>query len=143
MNTREPADLRGLQKHIEKLICAACRSKEYSAQVAAEAIVMVLHEWGLIGREVLAAERLMTRDEYERIFSEIASAQAHQVRGPIASILGLVSLYNHEAPADPINSEIISRIEVAAHLHDEAIRAVISKSRQYDGDSGRGTGNAA
>lgn len=60
--------------------------------------------------------------------SEIAIFQSHQVRKPIASILGLVNLFNFNKPNDPLNSEIVSQIGNAAKMFDGIIREIVIRA---------------
>jgi len=62
--------------------------------------------------------------------SEIAFLQSHQVRRPIASILGLTSLFVFDKPSDPLNSEVISRVEIAAKELDIVIREIVEKTNE-------------
>lgn len=59
---------------------------------------------------------------------EIAWIQSHKVRGPVASILGLVDLFNHNDAADPINKEIITKMKEATKSLDRIIREIVSKT---------------
>lgn len=59
---------------------------------------------------------------------EIAWIQSHQVRGPLASILGLVDLFNHELPTDPLNKEILDNIKIAANNLDTIIKEIVTKT---------------
>lgn len=64
--------------------------------------------------------------------SEIAFLQSHQVRRPVASILGLTSLFVFDNPSDPLNSEVISRVEVAAKELDMVIREIVKKTSEIE-----------
>jgi len=57
---------------------------------------------------------------------EIAWVQSHEVRGPVASILGLVELFNSEDPSDPTNGEIVTLLKEAANKLDITIRKITS-----------------
>lgn len=59
---------------------------------------------------------------------EICFLQSHQVRRPIASILGLISLFNFNDPNDPVNSEIILKLEISAKEFDSAIHEIVQKT---------------
>ncbi|MCX6294844.1 MAG: response regulator [Bacteroidetes bacterium] len=63
----------------------------------------------------------------EKLF-EIAFLQSHQVRRPVASIQGLIGLFNFKAPDDPINSEVLSRLQIATLEFDEIIRSIVQKT---------------
>ncbi len=69
------------------------------------------------------------RKQYKALF-EIASLQSHQVRGPIASILGLINLFNFEDPNDPINTDIIKNLQVATLAFDDVIYSIVEKTNE-------------
>lgn len=60
---------------------------------------------------------------------EIAHVQSHQVRGPVATIMGLQQLINTENPADPLNTQILSGIQNACDALDTMIRNIDKKTR--------------
>lgn len=64
--------------------------------------------------------------------SEIASLQSHQVRKPIASILGLISLINFNDPADPMNMEVMLKIKTASLMFDEIIKAIVVRTSEIE-----------
>ncbi len=47
---------------------------------------------------------------------------AHNLRGPVARLIGLGSLYNSEKPEEPFNTEVIRRIKQSSTDLDEVIR---------------------
>src|SRR6218665_1052640 len=57
-----------------------------------------------------------------RVLSQIADMQSHQVRKPVASILGLISLFNFKEPQDPVNAEILLKIKDASVMFDHVIK---------------------
>ena len=59
---------------------------------------------------------------------DIAWIQSHKVRAPVASILGLVQLFNKEEPADPMNVEILQGVTEAAHTLDDVIKEINAKT---------------
>jgi PAS domain S-box-containing protein len=67
------------------------------------------------------------RDQNRKL-SEIASFQSHQVRKPIASILGLISLFNFNNLQDPINAEVILKMNSVAKMIDSTIKSIISQT---------------
>jgi len=58
---------------------------------------------------------------------EIAHIQSHNVRGPLATIMGLTLLFK-ENPADPQMEEIIEGICISSENLDNAIKDIINKS---------------
>ena len=55
---------------------------------------------------------------------EIALWQSHQVRGPLATIMGLVLLFDNKNPNNTINAKIIRDIQQVAEDLDENIRKI-------------------
>jgi PAS domain S-box-containing protein len=81
-------------------------------------------------RNITEQHRQMERiqKQNERL-TEIAWLQSHQVRGPVATILGLIPLFNYEDPADKGNIEILDMIRTTAHQLDQNIKEVVNKAR--------------
>ena len=55
---------------------------------------------------------------------QIAWIQSHEVRGPVATILGLVHLFNLEDPGDPENKGILEKLTIAANQLDDIIKRI-------------------
>ncbi len=62
---------------------------------------------------------------------EIAWVQSHEVRAPVASILGLTELFNSEDPKDPTNTEIVSLLRAAANKLDNVVRKITSYTNTH------------
>jgi tetratricopeptide (TPR) repeat protein len=60
--------------------------------------------------------------------SDIAVLQSHQVRGPVARILGLAELFNKNEPFDPENKALIGHMVTATKELDEVVKKVVSKT---------------
>ena len=63
-------------------------------------------------------------EEQNKRLREIAWIQSHEVRGPVANILGLIQLFNLEDLADPGNKEIFENIQEATGKLDEITRRI-------------------
>lgn len=59
---------------------------------------------------------------------EIADITSHQLRGPVASIMGLVSLFNKDNPDDPFNKEIVEHLDKSAKDLDKVIHTIVEKT---------------
>ena len=55
----------------------------------------------------IAEEKIKTQNKK---LLEIAFLQSHQIRRPVADILGLISIFNFDDPCDPENMEILTRL---------------------------------
>ena len=62
--------------------------------------------------------------------SELAHLNAHKIRGPVASILGLVSLYNRINTNDKFNAVVIDHIDTSARQLDLMIHEVADKTNR-------------
>jgi signal transduction histidine kinase len=72
------------------------------------------------------------------VLSDIAHTQAHDVRGPVATILGLLQLFNHDDPTDPINGEVINKLNVATEKLDNVVKEVVYKENRLRYKDGPG-----
>ena len=81
-----------------------------------------------------AAERAAKKKAFEvmqrqnRELQEIAFVHAHQVRRPVASIKGLLELFDFRNPHAAINAEIVPRLAVAIDEFDEIVKRIVRKS---------------
>jgi PAS domain S-box-containing protein len=77
----------------------------------------------------LAEENLKLKNER---LEQIAWLFSHQVRGPVATILGLVNLFNHQDKTDPINEQVLAKVLIPAHQLDEIISQIVQKTNELD-----------
>jgi PAS domain S-box-containing protein len=61
---------------------------------------------------------------------DIAFLQSHIVRAPLTNILGLINLINKKDPNDPINIEIIPKLEDAAKQLDSVVHQIVQKTNE-------------
>jgi len=61
---------------------------------------------------------------------EVAFLQSHQIRRPVADILGLISVFNLENPSDPENIEVLSRLQTTAEDLDSIVRDIVKKTSE-------------
>ena len=73
------------------------------------------------------------RSQNEKLF-EIAYMQSHQVRAPIATILGLISLIDLDKQPHSFNAEAIRKLEEAAISFDDVIREIVQKTNEISKD---------
>jgi PAS domain S-box-containing protein len=67
------------------------------------------------------------KDHTDRL-QEIASISSHELRRPVATILGLVSLFDQKNPDNPLNNEIVSHLHITAQELDSVIHAIVEKT---------------
>lgn len=81
-------------------------------------------------KENLAAERekhLGYIQAQGDVLKDIAFSQAHEVRGPLSTLMGLVNLINLENIADPENIELIQGISTVAGRLDNVVTELVNK----------------
>ena len=82
-----------------------------------------------MARDITAEkEQMLKVQQQNEKFNEIAAMQSHQVRGPVASILGLAQLFNTIDTNDPSNLTVLEGIKEAAAELDCIIKDVVSKT---------------
>ncbi len=89
-------------------------------------IYRALHDANERKAKRFADEKLQA--QYKQLL-EIAFMQSHQVRAPIATILGLISLVKYDNLNDP-NIEILTRLKTSAEIFDGMIRMIVAKTDQ-------------
>ncbi|MDB5016030.1 MAG: fold protein [Mucilaginibacter sp.] len=65
---------------------------------------------------------------------EIASISSHEIRRPVATILGLVNLFDHSNMDNPLNREIINHLNSTAKELDNVIHAIVEKTIYLKGE---------
>jgi len=83
--------------------------------------------------ELLSREKkshLAHIEAQSNVLSDIAHIQAHQVRGPVATILGLVQLFNYDDPTDPVNKEVMEGLGSVTEKLDTVVKEVILKENR-------------
>jgi len=58
--------------------------------------------------------------QYDKLL-KIAFLQSHQVRVPVANILGLFNLFNFDNQSDPFNAEVLHKLKLVAESLDQTI----------------------
>lgn len=74
---------------------------------------------------VYAYNELKTQNE---LLYNIAFMQSHQVRAPIAHILGLYNLFNFDKPEDKGNAEILRRIKTSVEELDKMVKQIVDNT---------------
>ncbi|MDB5016711.1 MAG: cph1 4 [Mucilaginibacter sp.] len=71
--------------------------------------------------------RIMKQNEQ---LNEIALINAHEIRRPVANILGLMQLFNKEMVRGKSNKEILQHLESATEELDSVIKSIIDKTAE-------------
>jgi PAS domain S-box-containing protein len=74
----------------------------------------------------------VTLETQNKDLQEIAFIQSHELRGPLARIMGLVSLFNNHYPNDNFNQDIIKNIKHSSEKLDEVIFRIVAKAEKID-----------
>ena len=74
-------------------------------------------------------EQIRSLKAHAKVLEDISYMQAHDVRGPVATILGLVENFNYKNYADPDNRVIIEGIGSISRRLDIAVKEVIKKEK--------------
>jgi PAS domain S-box-containing protein len=66
--------------------------------------------------------------EQNKKLQEIASISSHEIRRPVATILGLVNLFDRTNFNNPMNKEIVGHLDITAQELDSVIHAIVEKT---------------
>src|SRR5690606_25674942 len=69
-----------------------------------------------------------SKTRHKKVIGEINQIQSHDIRGPVASILGLTTLYKESRGDSQLQRKIMEGIETCATTLDTLIREIIKKS---------------
>jgi tetratricopeptide (TPR) repeat protein len=86
-------------------------------------IVLILMIMAFIVRKFLRRIKVQ-----RTALDDIAGIHAHDIRGPVARILGLAQLFNHSDLNDPVNAELVEAIQKVTVQLDEIVRKIIYKT---------------
>jgi PAS domain S-box-containing protein len=74
-------------------------------------------------------------ERQNELLQEIAWLQSHGVRAPVATIQGLLSIFNYSNPADPANREVLSNLKLTAQQLDNIIHEIVEKTNDVENTS--------
>lgn len=111
----------------------------YVLSIVVMVLILGIASWGILSyrarnwslskanneKERTIKEQLLTLQASNATLKKIAHIQSHDVRGPVATILGLAQLLNKSNPTDPGNHIIVEGISDAAQSLDEIIKKVV------------------
>ncbi len=84
----------------------------------------------LKSNKILAKEKKMHLEKIEAqatVLSDIAYTQSHDVRGEVATILGLAQVFNFNDPSDPTNKIVLEGIAEVTEKLDHIVKETIRK----------------
>ncbi|MDB5012522.1 MAG: domain S-box protein [Daejeonella sp.] len=74
----------------------------------------------------------MELTEQNQQLREIAQISSHDIRGPVASILGLINLFDQEHLNNEFNREVINWLNISAQELDQVIHTIVQKTWNED-----------
>lgn len=144
LETQRAIDLKERDLKIEKLKAANKRNERL---LYISSIVLLLIAMGVVlnrfmkqarSNEQLASEKkkhLARIREQSNVLENMAHTQAHDVRGQVVKILGLVKLFNYDNLADPVNKELMENVGNVTEELDSMVKALILKENQFNKES--------
>ncbi|MCD6019586.1 MAG: DNA-binding transcriptional regulator BaeR [Bacteroidetes bacterium] len=102
----------------------ALKDKMYTLNLK---IIRALKDKDASEAKLIADEKLKTQNN--KLF-EIAFLQSHQVRAPVAHILGLIGLFKKDKLSDPINRDIMKMLETSALELDKVIYKIAERTNE-------------
>lgn len=72
---------------------------------------------------------------HNKTLQEIASISSHDIRRPVATILGLVNLFDRKELNNVMNREIIDHLDITAQELDAVIHTIVEKTMHLKDDS--------
>jgi len=82
-----------------------------------------------VHQKVLLEQQLKLRNQR---LSEIAWQQSHEVRRPVANILGIIELMKMQKSQGQVGIEYVAYLEQSAAEFDAIIRTIVAKSNHLD-----------
>lgn len=76
-----------------------------------------------------AMARISRQNEQLR---DIARIGSHEIRGPLASLMGLLYLMDKEHPENPLNGEVVTMLDEAAQRLDAVIHRIVQATYELD-----------
>lgn len=78
----------------------------------------------------LIEQQVDSLKKHSKVLDEITYMQAHDVRGPLSTLLGLIQLFNFKDTTDPVNEYIIKNVDDVTKKLDAAVKEVIYKNEE-------------
>jgi PAS domain S-box-containing protein len=72
---------------------------------------------------------IQIRQQHERLL-EITRVQSHELRRPVANMLGLVYLFDYENPSDEFNQTLLRSMKLTANELDKIIHRIVTMTQE-------------
>lgn len=89
--------------------------------------VLLREKKALLTRIEIQVERIKEQSD---MLDDIAHTQSHDIRGPVATILGLSQLFNPDNPQDPANKVTMQGIKSMAEKLDRVVKDIVDKENK-------------
>ena len=73
-------------------------------------------------------------EHHNRLLEDIAWKQSHKMRGPVASILGIMQIFDFNDLGNPFNLELLQHLKVTAEKLDNMIKDIVNSTVALDHD---------
>jgi PAS domain S-box-containing protein len=67
-------------------------------------------------------------EKQNEVLKDIAYIQSHEIRRPVANIMGLLNIFNYDDLHDPFNKEVMDKLHVSITQLDEMIHQIVDKT---------------
>ncbi|NDC40160.1 MAG: hypothetical protein EBZ77_01220 [Chitinophagia bacterium] len=71
-------------------------------------------------------------ERQSNLLTHIAYTQSHHLRGPLTTLMGLISILNTEDPTDPHNQQILQDIVMVAHRLDDIVKEIVKNENHVN-----------
>jgi PAS domain S-box-containing protein len=79
-------------------------------------------------KQMMEEQRLLTHElvKYNKDLQQFSFITSHNLRAPVANLMSLLSLYNHNDLADPFNAEILDKLEKCTQQLNDTLNDLIN-----------------
>jgi|GEM_PF-3696464 hypothetical protein len=126
------------QEKIDRLTRLKEKNERTIYLICALSLVAVVVE-GLVLKRIcqnksraIIASQVRRIQEQSEVLKSIAHKQSHNIRGPIATILGLAQLFNFENPEDQNNRVVLKGIADVAEKLDKEITHIVKSQNELN-----------
>jgi signal transduction histidine kinase len=67
-------------------------------------------------------------EKQNEVLKDIAYIQSHEIRRPVANIMGLLNIFNYDDLHDPFNKEVMDKLHISITQLDEMIHQIVDKT---------------
>jgi PAS domain S-box-containing protein len=81
-----------------------------------------------VHKQMLHEQSALTKElaKYNKDLQQFSFITSHNLRAPVANLISLLSLYNHEDQNDPFNAELLKKFEQCTHQLNDTMNDLIN-----------------